>query len=102
MPEIIKLLLVEDDPHFAEIIRVFLSKRKTPAIDVEHVGSLAAAQKRLNIGTDVVLLDLSLPDSRGLDTFYKVHSQAPGVPINILGRSFSGIPFPESDTVHVM
>ena len=35
-------------------------------------------------GTDVVLLDLSLPDSQGLDTFVRVHTQVPGVPIAVL------------------
>ena len=32
----------------------------------------------------MVLLDLGLPDSQGLDTLSKVHAEAPAVPIVVL------------------
>ena len=35
-------------------------------------------------GIDLVLLDLGLPDSRGLDTFFKAHAHAPEIPFVLL------------------
>lgn len=56
--------------------------------EMECTDSLSTTLEHLDKGvTDVVLLDLSLPDSQGLDTFNKVRSQSPGVPIVV----FSGM-----------
>jgi signal transduction histidine kinase/CheY-like chemotaxis protein len=54
-------------------------------IEIERAERLSAAVDQLATGRfDAVLLDLSLPDARGLDTIGRVHSQAPGVPIVVL------------------
>src|SRR5262245_27263715 len=57
------------------------------AIHLERVDRLAAGLERLRLaspGIDVVLLDLSLPDSAGLDTFACLHAAAPEVPVVVL------------------
>ncbi len=62
-----------------------LKEEKFSAENLEHVERLSTARSLLAEGaTDVVLLDLGLPDSQGLDTFEKVHSAHPQVPIVIL------------------
>src|SRR5262245_13666235 len=52
---------------------------------LESAYRLALGLKRLETpGIDIILLDLSLPDSQGLATFHSVQAQAPDVPIVIL------------------
>ena len=52
---------------------------------VVHVSQLSDAFKRLKEQPfEVVLLDLGLPDSTGLETFFKMHAEAPSVPVVIL------------------
>jgi len=81
----IKILLVEDNPGDARLIQEMLKEEKISAENIEHVDRLSKGRTRLAEGAiDAVLLDLGLPDSQGLDTFEKVHSAAPHVPIVIL------------------
>lgn len=81
----IKALLIEDNPDDVRLIRELVAEVGTPAIELECVNRLATGMARLvRREVDVVLLDLSLPDSRGLDTFYKACAQAPGLPIIVL------------------
>ena len=81
----IKVLLIEDDPGDAHLIRWMMSKVDGPTFSMEHADRLSTGLERLAAGDiDVVLLDLGLPDSSGLDTFIKVHAQVPEVPIIIL------------------
>ena len=80
-----KVLLVEDSPGDARLIWEMLAEVKGAQIDLKYADRLSAGLERLAAGgIDVVLLDLSLPDSGGLDTFTKVHAQAPQVPIIVL------------------
>jgi two-component system cell cycle sensor histidine kinase/response regulator CckA len=81
----IKVLLVEDDPEQAHLLREMLNIGQLAPVKVEHVDCLSTALKRLaQVDIDVILLDLSLPDSWGCDTFTRVHIQAPNVPIVVL------------------
>lgn len=76
-----RVLLVEDNEDDALLIRETLSE----TIEIERAERLSTALEQLATGRfDAVLLDLSLPDARGLDTIGRVHSQAPGVPIVVL------------------
>ena len=80
-----RVLLIEDNEDDACLIREVLAERSAAAIDVEWVDRLGSGLMRLAQGhIDAVLLDLSLPDSRGLGTFDNVHAQAPEVPIVVL------------------
>jgi hypothetical protein len=76
------VLLVEDNPDHAELAIHALRKAQEAAFQVEHVDQLSAALARLALGgIDVALIDLSLPDSSGMDTFLAIRAAAPHVPI---------------------
>ena len=81
----IRVFLIEDNNDDVFLIRRFLSSSMNMQIDVDVADTLSSALKRLREGTyDVILSDLSLPDSWGLDTFDKVHAANPDIPIIIL------------------
>ena len=78
----IKALVIEDNPTQANMLRISLTRR---GFEVEAVAYLAHAVERLERGgIDVVLLDLSLPDSDGIETFYEIYNRASEVPIVVL------------------
>lgn len=80
-----KVLLFEDNPADARLIKEYLAEELGTKAELECVSRLAQGQQRIAAGDiDVILLDLFLPDSRGLDTFATVHAGAPGVPIILL------------------
>jgi signal transduction histidine kinase len=80
-----KVLLVEDNPGDARLLREILSQVASPQFELVHTERLDEALKRLGEEHfDVVLLDLSLPDEQGFDTFVRMHRQTPGVPIVVL------------------
>jgi phosphoserine phosphatase RsbU/P len=60
---------VEDDPEAAELVRVHLSRQKSPSFTIEWFDRLDPATKRIaQPGIDVVLLDLTLPNTSGSHT----------------------------------
>jgi serine phosphatase RsbU (regulator of sigma subunit) len=80
----IKVLLVEDNPGDALLLRETLADANA-AIDWTHEKKLAPALTRLEKERfDVVLLDLSLPDSHGIETFHKIRKRAPEAPVVML------------------
>lgn len=81
----VRALLIEDNATDAELINLMLADADSGSIQVEHVERVADALKRLGEGgIDVVLSDLSLPDSHGLQTFERLHAHSPHVPIIVL------------------
>jgi PAS domain S-box-containing protein len=81
----IKVLLIEDNPGDARLMREILSEERNTEFDLMWVDRLAAGLDALAVGgIDIVLLDLTLPDSSGLDTFVRTHAIAPHVPIVVL------------------
>jgi signal transduction histidine kinase/DNA-binding response OmpR family regulator len=81
----LKILLVEDNPGDARLIREMLAKAGTDFFTIEWSPTLAAGLERLSRSQiDLVLLDLGLPDSLGLDTFIKAYAHAPQVPFVVL------------------
>jgi diguanylate cyclase (GGDEF)-like protein/PAS domain S-box-containing protein len=83
--ETVRLLLVEDSADDAELIRTKLAKSERINVDVTHVDRLGKALERLSGDAfDVVLLDFSLPDSFGMETFRRAHAAAPRIPIIVL------------------
>src|ERR1043166_7069583 len=84
-PKAIKVLLLEDNPDDILLLRKVLQKAKGAHFDLECVPSLQEGLEKLSEDhVDVVLLDLSLSDSKGLDTFYVMQEKAPNVPIIVL------------------
>lgn len=83
--ENIKVLLVEDNPGDVFLLQEFLKEVTTVVVDLMPVERLSEALNYLaNEIFDVILLDLSLPDSRGLETFVIAHHQAKATPIIVL------------------
>lgn len=79
------VLLIEDDFNYAYAIRELLMHAHAAAPQLQNVGSLEEAMRHLAHGNyEAVLLDLNLPDSRGLDTFLRIHDVVPDVPILVL------------------
>lgn len=79
------VLLVEDNPGDARLIEMALATHGNGAYRLEWMQRLQHALQRLGRGSvDVVLLDLSLPDSSGYETFVSVREAATNVPIVVL------------------
>jgi len=79
------ILLIEDNPGDARFIQEILKESQRKLFTLKSVGTLSAGLKcLLEEGFSIILLDLSLPDSFGLDTFIKTYSQASEVPIIVL------------------
>lgn len=77
------VLLIEDNEDDVYFIREMLSDKKE--IVLESVDRLDAGLTRIaQVKFDLVLLDLSLPDSHGLPTFTKVQEKAGDFPIIVL------------------
>src|SRR5512139_300225 len=80
-----KLLLVEDVPIYTNLVKHMVENHET-SLDI--AGELQdGVQKALATPYDLVLLDLGLPDSQGLETFIHFHVHCPGTPVVI----FSGL-----------
>lgn len=83
--KIIKVLSVEDNPELATLMQKVLPQDKTNTFELEVVDCLSRGLERLSEGRfDILLLDLNLPDSQGLDTFIRVHTQVTQIPIIVL------------------
>jgi serine phosphatase RsbU (regulator of sigma subunit) len=83
--ERIRVLLVEDNPGDARLIHWMLRETGEVRFELTEADRLVAAQRLLAEDEfSVVLLDLSLPDSQGLETFRAVHGSFPRVPVVVL------------------
>lgn len=83
--EEIKILLVEDNTIEAALLQEELCELEPSRFFISHVERLDEAIGRLEEGLfDIILLDLGLPDSHGLDTFVTAHERAKGIPIVVL------------------
>ncbi|HUH07603.1 MAG TPA: GGDEF domain-containing response regulator [Egibacteraceae bacterium] len=81
----VRILLIEGDPAQASVLRDALTAEGDVASDVEIVDRLEPALDTLRTGNfSIVLLDLCLPGTRGLDSFVRVHAAAPDVAILVL------------------
>ncbi|MBI1311186.1 SpoIIE family protein phosphatase [bacterium] len=82
----IRVLLIEDSQSDADLIEIYLQQVTTADYEVCRCDSLAEMQSELAAGNgfDVVLLDLSLPDSYGTETCQRVHTTVPALPIIVL------------------
>ena len=87
----LKVLLIEDSPEYAELVQSWLSSGTGEiAFALNWTDLLAGGLERLaRGGVDVILLDLNLPDSNGLETFLKTRAQAKEIPIIVLSAADS-------------
>jgi signal transduction histidine kinase len=95
MKDSIKVLLFEDSSRDAELLKEMLHEgaaaeqaRKKEPIAPFYVQNVTRLRDGLDYlataNADLILLDLALLDSQGLDTFARVHAQAPNVPLIVL------------------
>lgn len=81
----IQILLVEDNSADVRLLRELLKEISVGGFVLTVASRIGEALAKLAAESfDVVLTDLSLPDSRNLDSFHELHSAAPTVPIIVL------------------
>jgi len=81
----LNILLIEDNPGDARLIKEILREAGTADMDVEWETRLSSGLSRLQQGSiSAVLLDLGLPDATGLETVTKVCSRFPEIPVVVL------------------
>ena len=82
-----RVLLIEDNPGDVELASILLAGAKGAAFHLETRERLGSGLERLaQGGIDVLLLDLSLPDSSGIATFERVHAAAPLLPVVVMSN----------------
>jgi DNA-binding response OmpR family regulator len=85
MNEKVTILFIEDSPLAVSMMRNALSESDEGSLELESAGTLAEGFARLRAGgIDLILLDLSLPDSSGLETFERTQEAVPDIPIVVL------------------
>ena len=81
----LQILVVEDNAGDYLLIEQMLLEIRDFQKDIVHVDALAHAIQNLQTKNfDVVLLDLSLPDSYGIDSFFRISQHSPQTPVLIL------------------
>jgi signal transduction histidine kinase len=81
----IRILMIEDNPGDARLVREILSEEVASKFVLEHAANMAQGLEKLGGEEwDVVLSDLNLPDSKGLETFTSLSTKAPALPLIIL------------------
>lgn len=78
----VRVLLVEDNSGDARLVNMMLAEHRAEVLPVKTLAEGIAFLSKKDI--DIVLLDLSLPDSTGLDTFLIANRHAPDVPFILL------------------
>jgi diguanylate cyclase (GGDEF)-like protein/PAS domain S-box-containing protein len=82
---LVRVLLVEDSPDHADLICTKLGRSRRIRAEIDHADRLEKGLEKLDQHDyDVVLLDFSLPDSFGIDTFQRAHEASPRTPIIVL------------------
>ena len=80
-----RVLLIEDNPGDARLIELMLAEDPDSPFQLNCVDRLSRGLDFLAAeSAELVLLDLSLPDSHGLETFDKVYAHSPKIPIIVL------------------
>jgi PAS domain S-box-containing protein len=81
----IHLLMIEDNPGDAGLIREMLAESKGMSFELEWTETLSEGIERLTSGgIDVVLLDLALTDSTGLETLRRLRAASPWAPVVVV------------------
>jgi two-component system cell cycle response regulator len=83
--ELVSVLFIEDNAGDVRVVEEALKESARVRFHLERVDRLVHALARLaKEAYDIILLDLTLPDSWGLDTFLKVREAAPHTPVMVL------------------
>jgi signal transduction histidine kinase len=85
MKSIKTVLLIEDNPGDARLVRETLNEQGPHSTELMHVGCMSEAEKYLaEHAVDIILLDPGLPDAQGLEAVRRAHAAAPGVTLVVL------------------
>ncbi len=87
MSDALKILLVEDNYGDARLIDIFMKEAFGNNFSLHVCQDLASTIKEIQenkLGFDIIIADLTLPDSDGLDTFKRIHAHAPEIPTIVL------------------
>jgi two-component sensor histidine kinase/CheY-like chemotaxis protein len=81
----VRVLLVEDNPGDVGLLREMLAQANSSRFELTHVERLGRALECLQEASfDLLLLDLSLPDAQGFDTFVRAYTHTQRVPIIVM------------------
>ena len=84
----IRVLVVEDNPADVRLLQVGLAGDERSRYEVDAVGSVGEALRLVDAyGYDALLLDLTLPDCTGLESFQRLHARVPDLPVVILTQT---------------
>src|ERR1700676_5004168 len=79
------LLLVEDNPADVRLLREMFKEQSSHHTELTQVESMGQAEKHLAEGpVDIILLDLGLPDTQGIESIRRARAVAPHVPLVVL------------------
>jgi signal transduction histidine kinase len=83
--EPIRVLLIEDNPGDALLLRRMLNEPAMAKIELTHLGCMNEAVNHLaESEVNIIVLDLGLPDAQGLEAVRQAHAVAPSVPLIVL------------------
>jgi diguanylate cyclase (GGDEF)-like protein/PAS domain S-box-containing protein len=79
------LLLVEDNPADVRLLREMFKEQSSHHTELTQVASMGQAEKHLEgSAVDIILLDLGLPDTQGIESIRRARAVAPHVPMVVL------------------
>jgi diguanylate cyclase (GGDEF)-like protein/PAS domain S-box-containing protein len=79
------LLLVEDNQGDARLLQEMLNERSVNGTEVSHVTTMSDAESHLGMHVvDIIILDLGLPDTQGVEAIRRAHAAAPRIPLVVL------------------
>lgn len=82
---LIRILLVQNNPEYALFLKELLKKQPEPSFQLYEASTVKEALEHLQSGTtDIILLELALRETSGLEIFEKIQAAAPQIPIVIL------------------
>lgn len=83
--QVTRILLIQDNPDYVTFLKDRLQKELNVVYEIRSASTLKGAMDFLATGkADIILLELSLPDSRGLETFERIQAVGSSIPIVIL------------------
>lgn len=82
---VVRVLLVEDDPHDTRVLRAMILRSSEPRFELEQVATIAEACDQLATREfDLVILDLGLPDASELDGLARIQECSRDIPLIVL------------------
>jgi DNA-binding NarL/FixJ family response regulator len=80
----LRVLVVDDHPAFRRALTSALRLVEDVEVAGEAGGGIAAAERVEELGPDLVLMDLSMPDVDGIEAMRRIHAKQPDLPVIIL------------------